>query len=242
MCRFGLGPDTSIRFHSVGARWRRIRACGFLPYSFGILWSVIGIFGGTFDPPHIGHLAIAHAAFDQLSLSEVLLMPAGDPWQKSEGDVTPVVDRLAMVELAAAEGAQFRADDREMRREGLTFTIDTVSTLDEDAVIILGADTAVGVGGWHRGDELIAATRFAVIPRIGVERSHVSEVLGDRFRWLDLPLIDISSSDIRAHVAAGHSSRFLVPESVAAYIEARDLYRSTAPSATHPVPIIAFDE
>jgi len=169
-------------------------------------------------------------------------MPAGVPWQKSDSDVTSAADRLAMVQLAAATADQFVSDDREMRREGPTFTIDTVARLDEDTVIILGADAAVGVAGWHRADELIAATRFAVIPRTGIERLQVSEVLGDRFRWLELPLIDISSSEIREHVAAGHSPRFLVPESVAAYIEARDLYRSSAPSVTHSVPIIAVDE
>jgi nicotinate-nucleotide adenylyltransferase len=203
---------------------------------------VIGILGGTFDPPHIGHLAIAHAALDQMSLSKVLIMPAGDPWQKSERDVTTAADRLAMVALAAAEAAEFDADDREMRREGPTFTIDTVASLAEDAVIILGADAAVGVGGWHLGDELIAAARFAVIPRTGIERSQVSEVLGDRFVWVDLPLIDISSSEIRSHVAAGHSPRFLVPESVAEYIGTRDLYRSTPLSGDRPVPIIALNE
>jgi len=168
-------------------------------------------------------------------------MPAGDPWQKSEGDVTSSVDRLAMVDLAAAEAVHFKADDREMRREGPTFTIDTVATLDDDAVVVLGADAAVGVPSWHRGDELIAAAQFAVIPRNEIDRQDVRDVLGDRFFWIDVPLIDISSSDIRAHVSAGHSPRFLVPESVAAYIEARDLYRSSAASP-RPVPIIAVDE
>jgi len=169
-------------------------------------------------------------------------MPAGDPWQKSDSDVASAADRLAMVELAAATAGHFASDDCEIRREGPTFTFDTVSSIDEDAVIILGADAAVGVAGWHRGDELIAATRFAVIPRTGIELSQVSEVLGDQFRWVEMPVIDISSSDIRAHVAAGHDPRFLVPDSVAGYIGARGLYRASAPSADHLVPIIGLDE
>jgi len=203
---------------------------------------VIGILGGTFDPPHIAHLAVAHAAYDQLSMTEVLLMPAGDPWQKADVDPTSSIDRMTMVDLAAAEAPYLRPDDREVERDGPTYTIDTVAALGQDAVIILGADAAVGIPSWHRGDELIEMAHFAVIPRAGVNRSQVSDVLGTSFEWVDLPFIDISSSDIRAHVAAGHSARFLVPASVAAFIEERGLYRSTTWPALHSVPIIDIDE
>lgn len=214
----------------------------FVVCSFGILSTVIGILGGTFDPPHIAHLAVAHAAFDQLSLTDVLLMPAGDPWQKSDGDPSSATDRLAMADLAAAEAPYLAADDREVVRDGPTFTIDTVATLEPDAVIILGADAAVGVASWHRADELIGSAHFAVVPRAGIDRSQVSDVLGTAIEWLDLPPIDISSSDVRTHVAAGNSARFLVPASVADFIEERGLYRFATWPALHSVPIIDVDE
>lgn len=179
--------------------------------------------------------------FEQLDLTKILLMPAGDPWQKADDVLTEAGHRLAMTRLAASEAPYLLADDREILREGPTYTIDTITTMTEPCVLILGADAAVGVPTWHRGAELIESATFAVIPRPGISAVDVDSALGDRYTWVDLPLIGISSTDIRDHVARGHSPRFLVSEAVAAYIEANDLYRAPTCSDT-PVPIIVVDE
>ncbi|GMR01831.1 MAG: hypothetical protein BMS9Abin20_0152 [Acidimicrobiia bacterium] len=239
--RCGEDPPTLIHCCSAVARARRLRGCGSRSLVSGILWHVIGILGGTFDPPHIAHLAIAHAAHEQLGLAEILLMPAGDPWQKAGDALTDAGHRMAMTRLAASEAPYLVADDSEMRREGPTYTIDTIMTMTERCVLILGADAAAGVPTWHRAAELMERVTFAVILRPGIDTAEVDTALGDRYTWIDLPAIDISSTDIRDHVARGHSARFLVPEAVAAYIEANNLY-SVATSSDKTVSIIVGDE
>ncbi len=195
----------------------------------GILGVVIGILGGTFDPPHIAHLAVAHAAREQLGLDEVLFMPAGDPWQKSAEMVTPAAHRMAMTRLAASCAPYFVADDREVVRTGPTYTIDTVAAIGEPCVLIVGADAVMGVRSWHRADELIGMVSFAVVDRPGVSRNDIDEVIARRLTWIEMPAIDISSTDIREHVASGHTARFLVPEAVAEYIESNGLYKTGTP-------------
>jgi len=195
----------------------------------GILRFVIGILGGTFDPPHMAHLALAQAALEQLALDEILFMPAGDPWQKSEKtgyEITAAVHRMAMTSLAASAAPYFVADDREILRSGPTYTVDTVRELGQDCVLLLGADALEGVPSWHRADELINLASFAVVDRPGISRSDIDQVVLRRCTWIDMPAIDISSTDIRSHVAAGHTARFLVPEAVAAYIETNGLYET----------------
>ena len=192
----------------------------------GILRSVIGILGGTFDPPHIAHLALAQAAHEQLALDEILFMPAGDPWQKSEDEITPAVHRLAMTRLAASVAPYFLLDDREILRSGPTYTIDTVKELGQDCVLMVGADAASGVPSWNRAHELIDRVTFAVVDRPGVSREDIDESVLRRSTWIDMPRIDISSTEIRSHVASGHTARFLVPDAVAAYIETNDLYKT----------------
>jgi nicotinate-nucleotide adenylyltransferase len=192
----------------------------------GILRLVIGILGGTFDPPHIAHLAMAQAGYEQLGLDEVLFMPAGDPWQKSGYIVTPSVHRMAMTRLAASAAPYFVADDREVRRSGPTYTIDTVLDLGDACVLIVGADAVRSVPTWSRADELLDTVSFAVVDRPGVTRDDIDEEVLRKCTWIDMPRIDISSTEIRSHVAGGHSARFLVPEAVAAYIESNGLYKT----------------
>ena len=175
----------------------------------------------------MAHLALAQAAFEQLALDEILFMPAGDPWQKSEKfgyEISAAVHRMAMTSLAASAAPYFVADDREILRDGPTYTVDTVRELGQDCVLLLGADALAGVPSWHRADELIDLVSFAVVDRPGISRSDIDEAVLDRCTWIDMPGIDISSTEIRAHVAAGHTARFLVPEAVAEYIETNFLY------------------
>ena len=240
-CRSALVTGISIRRSSESVDSRHREVCGSHLRSSCILSFVNGILGGTFDPPHFGHLAIAHAAYEQLGLDAVLLMVAGEPWQKTDDAPTSAEHRFAMTSIAASESDHLVADDREIHRTGPTYTIDTVESMDGPCVLILGADAAAGVPTWHRGSELLDMATFAVVPRPGIDVGAVEDALGDRFRWLDLPLIDLSSTAIRQHVAKGHSARYLVPEGVSSYIEVNSLYRTSATSVA-PVPIIADDE
>lgn len=191
-----------------------------------ILFLVIGILGGTFDPPHIAHLAVAQAAHEQVGLDEIVFMPAGDPWQKAGYEISPAIHRMAMTRLAASAAPHFIADDREVLRVGPTYSIDTVTDLAQDCVLLLGADAVRGVPSWNRAEELIELVTFGVVDRPGVARDDIDTKVLSKCTWIDMPRIDISSTDIREHVATGHSARFLVPEAVAAYIEANGLYET----------------
>ena len=195
-----------------------------------ILARVYGILGGTFDPPHIGHLALAATALEQLDLDVVRFVPARDPWQKSAGGVSEAHHRLAMTRLAAAEDRGFVVDTIEMDREGPTYTVDTVEAIDDQCVLILGADAALGMPSWHRYEDLAAMVDVAVVERPGYDMNELDAALASSLRVLHMPTIDLSGTEIREHVAAGRSPRFLVPDAVVAYIASTGLYAdATAP-------------
>lgn len=185
-----------------------------------------GILGGTFDPPHMAHLVAGETARQQLSLDVVTFMPAGAPWQKAGRAVTAPSHRWEMT-LRAVEGVDyFEADDREIRRDGWTFTIDTLLEFtDDDVVLILGADAAAGLPTWHRADEVAERATIAVMPRPGMRREDVA-IPGGRVVWLDAPELALSGTLLRAIRSQGRSIRFLVPEPVFGYIEEHGLYRS----------------
>jgi len=190
-----------------------------------MLWPVYGILGGTFDPPHVAHLAAAHTAYEQLNLDHVRLMTAGDPWQKSDRVVANAQHRWSMTQLAAAEASYLLPDDTEVVRSGPTYTIDTLDGLGPDAVLILGTDSAVTIPSWHRSEELLERVAIAVVKRPTVSFDEVSAAIGGVFEALDMPTLDLSASQIRGHIARGRSPRFLVPDSVLTYIESNRLYR-----------------
>lgn len=185
---------------------------------------VYGLLGGTFDPPHFGHLALAYAALKQLELVEVQFVPAGEPWQKAGTDVTDARLRLAMTHLAAAEHARFVVNDVEIHRHGPSYTVDTIEEADGGAVLILGSDAAAGIPTWHRAEALLAAVDIAVVERPGTSIADVEVALGQPVLAIVMPAAEVSSTAIRAHVAEGHSPRFLVPDAVADFIVANDLY------------------
>ncbi len=189
----------------------------------------IGVLGGTFDPPHIGHLVAAVSARHALGLDEVLLVPAGDPWQKSGARaVTPAEVRMEMV-AAAVEGLEgVRASDVEVRRPGPSYSVDTVAALRaaEPSVavtLVLGRDAAAGLATWHRYDELLALARLAIVDRDGGP-----PVLppGAEAVVVPMPRLDVSSTDLRARVAAGAPLDVLVPAAVIDVIARHRLYRS----------------
>jgi nicotinate-nucleotide adenylyltransferase len=183
-----------------------------------------GILGGTFDPIHIAHLHVGEVAMLQAGLDRVLFIPAGEPWQKTDADLSPASDRLEMTRLAVDGIDGFEVDDREVTREGPTYTIDTLLEFpdEEEVFLILGADTANGIDTWHRWEEVLARARILVVPRSGVAldlSAHSSS-----FLLLHTMPLEISSSAIRSAVATGDAYRFLVPAAVYDYVNANSLY------------------
>lgn len=187
-----------------------------------------GILGGTFDPPHVAHLVAAEAAYRQFGLSGVTFLPAGAPWQKAGRRVSSADDRWAMTGLAIAGVPYFDADDREVRRDGWTYTADTLQTIDEnrDVTLILGADAALGLPTWHRYDEILARARIAVVPRPGIARSAVDAAVGVEMVWVDAPELTVSGTELRRRVREGGSIRFLVRDVVWRYVGEQGLYRN----------------
>ena len=163
----------------------------------------IGVFGGTFDPPHVAHVVLAAAAIDQLELDELLVTVAGVPWQKvGERAVTSSATRFEMASLAFAPVDKAVVSDIELRREGDSYTIDTLEALqsdDTDLFLLLGSDAAAGLDTWERHDELADTATIAVFPRRGSEDLRPPEP----FSWigLELPGLEISSTDLRWRVA-----------------------------------------
>lgn len=189
----------------------------------------IGILGGTFDPPHIGHLALAVEARFALGLDVVWLMVANDPWQKSAtSEITPAPTRLAMVQAAVAGLAGVEAGDHELRRGGPSYTVDTLATLREgepeaDLVLILGVDAAAGLPTWDRVEQVRDLATIAVVGRPG---SAATVPEGFRSTFFAAPALDVSSTDLRARVARGRPIDVLVPVGVVELIDAAGLYRS----------------
>lgn len=197
----------------------------------------IGVFGGTFDPPHVAHLAAAVWARAALGLERVLLVVAGDPWQKSAvGRVTPAADRLAMAR-AACEGIEgIEVCDWEVRRAGPSYTVDTLSELGRSGdrlVMVLGGDAVASLPTWHRFTELPGLAELAVVDRGGHPYIDLSAggfdpvAAGFTVHHVALPRLDISSTGLRARLLAGAPVDGLVPPAVVAYVRAGDLYRGS---------------
>ncbi|HSQ36777.1 MAG TPA: nicotinate-nucleotide adenylyltransferase [Acidimicrobiia bacterium] len=184
-----------------------------------------GILGGTFDPPHLAHLVAGEAAYRELGLDVVTFLPAGRPWQKAGLGVSAAAHRWAMTRRAVEGIGYFEADDREVARDGWTYTADTLDTFPDadDLVLVLGADAAAGLPSWQRPEAVLGRARVAVMERPGVQREAVEAAVGE-VHWLDAPLLDVSGTMLRARHRAGLSIRFLVPDPVLRYIESVSLY------------------
>lgn len=198
----------------------------------------LGIMGGTFDPIHIGHLAVAEKARDELDLDAVLFIPTGAPVFKRDQDVTSGADRLEMCRLATLHNQYFDVSDMEIARGGDTYTVDTLHELREhygaesEFYFITGADAAVTIGKWKGSREIASLAHLVVALRPGTELSteELAQINAEGFtdvRVLKNATIAVSSRQIREALAAGQSVRYLVPESVCEYIERQGLY-STA--------------
>ena len=196
----------------------------------------VGIMGGTFDPIHLGHLVIAEAAREELALSEVIFIPAAQPPHKPGRKVAAAAHRLRLVQLAVEGNPFFRALDVEMRREGPSYSYDTLRDLVEkhgesvDFYFIVGGDEISAILTWHRVAELFSLCRFVAARRKGSSlsldevRTHLGEEALSRIRLVQAPELEISSTDIRRRLQEGRSIRYLVPEKVEAYIYKEGLY------------------
>jgi nicotinate-nucleotide adenylyltransferase len=183
------------------------------------------IVGGTFDPPHIAHLLAGEAAYRQLGVDVVTFIPAGAPWQKADDGVTAPHHRWRMTELAVDGVEYFEADDREVRRPGWTYTIETLESFTGDEVVlVLGADAAANLPTWHRAAEVLERATVAVVPRPGHDRRLVDSAFDGNLEWLDMPEVSVSGTEIRARLARGKSVRFLVREAVWDYIVGEQIY------------------
>lgn len=185
-----------------------------------------GILGGTFDPPHLVHLFAGEAAYRDLDLDIITYLPAGAPWQKADRRVTSAEQRWQMTRLAVDGIPYFEADDREVRRDGWTYTVDTLRSFpDDDRFLIVGADTARGLPTWQEPDAVLALATIVVVPRPGVRQAEVDEALaGGQVVWLDTPDVRLSGTMLRRQAAAGRSIRFLVREAVWRYVEDEGIY------------------
>lgn len=188
----------------------------------------IGLFGGTFDPPHLGHLVVADQVLDQLGLDEVRLVVAADPWQKTGTRlITPAAQRLELVEAAVAHAPGLAASAIELKMEGPSYTVVTLEVLAQrepevEWLVIVGADAAAGLDTWHRADELRARARFVVVNRPGAPAFLPA---GWDCVPVSIPPLDVSATELRAMVAAGRSIRHLAPEPVVRRIGELGLYR-----------------
>ncbi len=212
----------------------------------------LGVLGGTFDPIHFGHLALAEEVREALGLERVLFVPAGEPWQKAADPVTPAERRFAMVERAIAGNPGFAASRIEIDRPGQTYTAETLQVLADaesragrapDLWFILSAEALAGLATWRDPDRILRLARLAVVPRGGAAEDLAAAAArfardfptaGDRAWFLPGPRLAISGTLIRSRVAAGRSIRYLVPEPVAAAIREYALYVSDPAPAPAP--------
>lgn len=193
----------------------------------------LGIFGGAFDPPHLAHVALARCAIEQLGLDELRVLPTGQAWHKSR-DLSPAGHRLEMATLAFASVPRAVVDARELRREGPTYTIDTLRELQAEhpgaeLVLVIGADQAEALDSWRESAGIARIATISIAERARPQEPSgtfdASRVPGGRWERIELPSMPFSATDIRQRVAAGLGISHLVPEPVARYIDQYHLYQ-----------------
>jgi nicotinate-nucleotide adenylyltransferase len=189
----------------------------------------LGIFGGTFDPPHVGHLVTAVNVRHELALDKVLLVVAGRPWQKvGTRHITRSPDRYAMVEAAVGSVEGLEASRLEIDRPGMSYTADTLEALrtedpDAELFVVLGSDAAADLRSWERAGEVRSAATIVVVERPGTREAEPPP--GWSWERVEVPRLEVSSTDLRARVADGRPLDYLLTPEVIATIEARGLYR-----------------
>jgi nicotinate-nucleotide adenylyltransferase len=194
----------------------------------------LGIFGGTFDPPHVGHLVTAVNVRHELHLDRVLLVVNDQAWQKlGSRDITPAADRLAMVEAAVGSVEGLEASRLEIDRGGMSYTADTLRALLGEApgrelFVILGSDAAVALPTWERADEVRSMATIVVVERPGTRE--VEPPAGWSWARVEVPRLEVSSTDLRARVADGRPLDYLLTPDVIAAVDRRGLYQARVES------------
>ena len=195
-----------------------------------------GILGGTFDPIHNGHLAIAEEARTYLNLTEVLFLPAGQPWMKADKSISPAVYRVEMLRLALQDKPYFKISTMEVEHKGPSYSVDTITKLKaqsaeaSDLYFIIGWDNLARISLWKDPAKLIQLCFLAAVPRPGFDRPDIKKLeteipgISKKVILLDKPRVDINATDIRNRVAQGLSISGMVPEAVARYIKENGLY------------------
>ncbi|HWE07796.1 MAG TPA: nicotinate-nucleotide adenylyltransferase [Solirubrobacteraceae bacterium] len=196
----------------------------------------IGILGGTFNPPHLAHLVCAQEAHRELGLDQVMLIPAGIPPHKPVDAEPGPEHRLELCRVAIEDDDRFVVSDLELRRDGPSYTVDTLKVLKSESpnnelVLILGGDIAAGLPQWREPERVLELATVAIAKRRGTARAAVQKALdqlngGDRATFFQMPSIGISSTMVRRRVRAGQPIRYFVPDGVMQYIETHGLYRT----------------
>jgi nicotinate-nucleotide adenylyltransferase len=198
----------------------------------------VGLFGGTFDPPHVGHLILAAEARSQLELTRVLWTVTPDPPHKQDQVITPLEHRLAMVKLAIEDEPSFELSDIELNRPGPHYTLDTIRLLAEqnpgaEIVPILGGDSLNDLPSWHKPKEILYAAHWVGVMRRPGETANLQELerqlpgISSKIHYVDAPLLEIASREIRSRAASGKPYRYYLPEPVYEYIEQHHLYQQS---------------
>lgn len=201
----------------------------------------IGLFGGTFDPVHLGHLVLAEQCREQCELDEVWFIPAGRPPHKTEQSISSGKIRAEMLEFATAGHAQFRVNQVELQRDELSFTVDTLRRLksedpSRELFFLIGADSLIDLPKWREPEQIGQLCTIVAVNRPGSDvgssewvRQHLPAGLFERIIQVAVPGIEISSRDLRQRIQSGRSIRYMVPRAVETYIMQHGLYRTLSP-------------
>jgi nicotinate-nucleotide adenylyltransferase len=186
----------------------------------------VGILGGTFDPIHIGHLIAASSVYEALNLDTVVFIPAGDPWQKRDRDLSAGQQRLEMVKLAIAGNDRFQASDIEIARSGATYAIDTVREWKklnpaDEIFWIVGSDALSGIPGWHEWESFVSEVTIVAVNRIGQ-----NDPVPFDFVSVEMPEVRISATELRDRFTNKLDTQYLVPQKVSQYISDQGLYQA----------------
>ena len=186
----------------------------------------VGILGGTFDPIHIGHLIAASSVYEALNLDSVVFIPAGDPWQKRDRDLSPGQQRLEMVKLATENDSRFQVSDLEISRSGPTYAVDTVREWkrlnpNDELFWIVGSDALSGIPSWHEWEAFVTEVTIVAVNRLGKNDSVPFD-----FVSVDMPEVRISATELRDRFTNGLDTQYLVPKQVSQYISDQGLYQA----------------
>jgi len=192
----------------------------------------VGLFGGSFNPPHVAHQVIANVVRDQFAMDEVWWIPNAQPPHKPDSELAAAHHRLAMTRVATDDDPAFQVSDIEIRRDGVSYTVDTVRALQEEHpsirfALIIGSDSLDSFASWHRPDEIASRVPMIVYKRPGPIESVAPPRFANHVRFVAAPVMEISGTEVRKRREAGRSIRYFVPEPVRRYIEENDLYNAS---------------